>query len=66
LYITHLRPWQCGVAVKNGDINNPTNVVGTHNLVYKYEAKKCKMIHNTYTPEILIKNLIVLYKNLQE
>ena len=45
LIINHLRPWQCGVDNINGEIINPAKENGTHNLMYKCEAKKCIIVH---------------------
>jgi hypothetical protein len=50
LTINHRRPWQCGVAVINGDKTNPIKENGTQNLIYKCEAKKCNIVHTKYIP----------------
>jgi hypothetical protein len=35
LFITHLKPLQCGDDVKNGEIINPLIVFGVQNLTYE-------------------------------
>jgi hypothetical protein len=49
------------VAVINGEIIKPIKESGTHNLIYKCEAKKCNMVHTKYIPYKEIVMFITLY-----
>ena len=50
VFINHLRAEQCGAPTVKGDVTNPVNVIGVHNLTYTCGAMKCAAVHPMLEP----------------